>query len=91
MARIVYALTSQGRGHSSRVTAMAEELEARGHTLLFCAGGEAGALLGESGREVIELPVLRHRVTLSPEAEIEGFTADTSLSALLDSVAAPRA
>ena len=39
----------------------------------------------------IALPVLRHRVTLSPEAEIEGFTADTSLSALLDSVAAPRA
>jgi uncharacterized protein (TIGR00661 family) len=62
MARIVYALTSQGRGHSSRVTAMAEELEARGHTLLFCAGGEAGALLRESGREVIELPVLRHRM-----------------------------
>lgn len=62
MARIVYALTSQGRGHSSRVTAMAEELEARGHTLLFCAGGEAGELLRESGREVIELPVLRHRM-----------------------------
>lgn len=62
MARIVYALTSQGRGHSSRVTAMAEELEARGHALLFCAGGEAGELLRESGREVIDLPVLRHRM-----------------------------
>lgn len=60
MARIIYALTSQGRGHSSRVTAMAEALEARGHTLLFCAGGEAGALLAEQGREVIDVPVLRH-------------------------------
>ena len=39
----------------------------------------------------VALPVLRHRVTLSPEAEIEGFTADSSLAALLDSVAAPRA
>ncbi|PRP93401.1 hypothetical protein ENSA5_43000 [Enhygromyxa salina] len=59
-ARIVYALTSQGRGHSSRVTAMAEALEARGHELLFCAGGGAGRLLADQGREVIEVPVLRH-------------------------------
>jgi uncharacterized protein (TIGR00661 family) len=62
LARIVYALTSQGRGHSSRVTAMAEELEARGHELLFCAGGEAGELLAGQGREVVEVPVLRHRL-----------------------------
>jgi uncharacterized protein (TIGR00661 family) len=60
MARIIYALTSQGRGHSSRVTAMAEALEDRGHDLLFCAGGEAGQLLAEQGREVIDVPVLRH-------------------------------
>lgn len=62
MARIVYALTSQGRGHSSRVTAMAEELEARGHELLFCAGGGAGKLLGSQSREVVDVPVLRHRI-----------------------------
>jgi uncharacterized protein (TIGR00661 family) len=60
MARIIYGLTSQGRGHSSRVTAMAEALEARGHELLFVAGGEAGELLREQGREVIDVPVLRH-------------------------------
>jgi uncharacterized protein (TIGR00661 family) len=60
MARIIYALTSQGRGHSSRVTAMAEALEARGHALLFCAGGEAGELLAGQGREVVDVPVLRH-------------------------------
>ncbi|WP_263769060.1 AAA family ATPase [Propionivibrio soli] len=39
----------------------------------------------------IALPALRHRVATSPEAEIEGQTADTSLTALLDSVPAPRA
>ncbi|WP_301101824.1 MoxR family ATPase [Propionivibrio sp.] len=38
----------------------------------------------------VALPALRHRVTTSPEAEIEGFTADTLLVALLDSVPAPR-
>lgn len=60
MARIIYALTSQGRGHSSRVAAMAEALQARGHDLLFCAGGEARALLLDQGHEVIDVPVLRH-------------------------------
>lgn len=62
MARIIYALTSQGRGHSSRVTAMAEALEARGHELLFCAGGGAGELLASAGREVVSVPVLRHEM-----------------------------
>ena len=38
----------------------------------------------------VALPALRHRVTTSPEAEIEGFSADTLLMALLDSVPAPR-
>jgi len=39
---------------------MAEALEARGHDLLFCAGGGAGELLASQGREVIDVPVLRH-------------------------------
>ena len=38
----------------------------------------------------IALPALRHRVTTSPEAEIDGLTADALLTALLDSVPAPR-
>ena len=59
-SRIIYALTSQGRGHSSRVTAMAEALEAQGHELVFCAGGTAGRLIAAQGRRVIEVPVLRH-------------------------------
>lgn len=41
---------------------MAEELEARGHELLFVAGGGAGKLLASHGREVIDVPVYRHRM-----------------------------
>jgi MoxR-like ATPase len=36
------------------------------------------------------LPVLRHRVVLSPSAEIEGLNADSVLSAVLETVPAPR-
>lgn len=39
---------------------MAEALEARDHDLLFCAGGGAGELLASQGREVVDVPVLRH-------------------------------
>ncbi len=59
MARIVYALTDQGRGHGSRVTAIAEQLEARGHELLFVCGGVAHQIMVDAGRRAIEVPVLR--------------------------------
>jgi MoxR-like ATPase len=36
------------------------------------------------------LPVLRHRIALSPESELDGLGADDVLAALVDSVAAPR-
>ena len=39
----------------------------------------------------IALPVLRHRIILSPEQEIEGVNADQILTALLDRTEAPRA
>ncbi|MDR1648252.1 MAG: AAA family ATPase, partial [Zoogloeaceae bacterium] len=38
----------------------------------------------------VALPALRHRVALSPEAEIEGNTTDALLRVLFDEVAAPR-
>jgi MoxR-like ATPase len=38
----------------------------------------------------IALPALRHRVSLAPEAEIEGASADSLLTALFDGVPAPR-
>ncbi len=40
--------------------------------------------------KALALPALRHRVMLSPAAEIEGRRADDVISALVDQVAAPR-
>jgi MoxR-like ATPase len=36
------------------------------------------------------LPVLRHRVSLTPEMELEGYNADHLLTAILAKTAAPR-
>jgi MoxR-like ATPase len=38
----------------------------------------------------LALPVLRHRLTLSPSAEIEGLTADRILREVIDRTPAPR-
>jgi len=40
--------------------------------------------------KVLALPVLRHRVTLSPGAEVEGLSSDRILREILDQTAAPR-
>ena len=40
--------------------------------------------------KTMAIPVLRHRVILSPEVEIESMTADQVLSGLIDKVEAPR-
>ncbi|MDR2881549.1 MAG: AAA family ATPase [Azoarcus sp.] len=40
--------------------------------------------------KTVALPALRHRVTLTPDFEMEGRTADQLLSALLEHVEAPR-
>jgi MoxR-like ATPase len=37
------------------------------------------------------LPVLRHRVALAPESELEGLSADQLLASLLEQTPAPRA
>ena len=58
----------------------------------------ARALAALQGRDFVipddvkslALPVLRHRVILSPGAEIEGLTADRVLGEILDQTAAPR-
>jgi len=58
----------------------------------------ARALAALQGRDFVipddikslALPVLRHRVILSPGAEIEGLTADRVLREILDQTAAPR-
>jgi MoxR-like ATPase len=38
----------------------------------------------------LALPVLRHRVLLRPEAEVEGLTADRVLTSLVDAQVVPR-
>ena len=70
------------------------------------ASPRAGAMLASAARaraalggrdyvlpddvKALALPALRHRVLLSPSAEIEGRTADEALSALLSQIEAPR-
>lgn len=59
MARIVYALSGQGRGHASRVLAIAQALRERGHELRFCCGGTARTVLEACGETVWPVPPLR--------------------------------
>lgn len=59
MARIVYALSGQGRGHTSRVMAVSDELRDRGHEIVYCCGGTAQDILQENGEPVIQVPPLR--------------------------------
>ena len=64
--------------------------------LAMLAAGRALALLRGRGFVVpddiadVALPALRHRVILSPEAEVEGRTADAIVSEILRAVEVPR-
>ena len=60
MARIIYALSGQGRGHTSRVMAISDALRRRGHEVVFCCGGTAQEILEAQGEPVLPVPVLRH-------------------------------
>ena len=40
--------------------------------------------------KAMAIPVLRHRIILRPEAEIEGLQSDRVLAALLDAQVVPR-
>jgi uncharacterized protein (TIGR00661 family) len=59
MARIIYALSGQGRGHTSRSLAISNTLRKRGHEVLFCCGGTAREILEAQGESVLRVPVLR--------------------------------
>ena len=59
MARIVYALSGQGRGHSSRVLAISEALRRRSHEVVFCCGGTAREIFESAGEQVVAVPSLR--------------------------------
>jgi MoxR-like ATPase len=82
-----------------RATREHSSLEVGGSTRaanMLAAGVRAYAVL--QGRDfvipddvkILALPVLRHRLTLSPSAEIEGLTSDRILREILDQTAAPR-
>ena len=68
VARVVYALCGEGRGHLSRTLALAHALGERGHELVFCCGGSAKEALearrnaGGPGAanigEILEVPAL---------------------------------
>ena len=59
MAHIVYALSGQGRGHTSRAMATAAALRERDHTVTFCGGGMAQRILEAEDESVIPVPALR--------------------------------
>ena len=59
MARILYALSGQGRGHTSRAMATSEALRARSHEVVFCCGGTAREILESRGERVLPIPALR--------------------------------
>lgn len=59
MAKIVYALSGQGRGHTSRVMAVSDDLRRRGHEIVYCCGGTAQDILESKGEPVIPVPPLR--------------------------------
>ena len=62
------------------------------------AGGRRAGVRNSAGsrfrhsrrREILALPVPRHRLTMSPSAEIEGVTPDRVLREVLDRTPAPR-
>ena len=67
----------------------------RSATMLAAAARASAALQGRDfvipdDVKQLALPVLRHRVILSPGAEIEGLTTDRVLREILDQVPAPR-
>lgn len=60
MARLIYALSGEGRGHSSRAMAVASKLRRRGHELVFCCGGTARKVLEKKDEPVVPVPALQH-------------------------------
>lgn len=62
MARIIYALSGQGRGHTSRSLATSAALRKSGHEVRFCCGGTAREILESQGESVLPVPLLRQVV-----------------------------
>ena len=61
-----------------------------GSTPLVLDSPHSGTAYPADFRHACALAVLRHRVRLAPELDIEGLSVDQVLSQLLDQVPAPR-
>jgi uncharacterized protein (TIGR00661 family) len=59
MARILYAIGGEGRGHAARVLAMTEALRGCGHEVTFACGGQARAFVEARGETALPVPALR--------------------------------
>ena len=75
MARIIYALSGQGRGHTSRGMAVTHGLRARGHDVVFCGSGAAKDILEARNETVMTVPQL-HQVIRDNQV----LTASTALA-----------
>jgi uncharacterized protein (TIGR00661 family) len=62
VARILYALNGQGRGHTSRALAVTHALRRRGHEVSFCCGGDAAERLRRQSEPVLDVPAPRELV-----------------------------
>lgn len=60
MSRLIYGLSGEGRGHTSRAVAVASQLRKRGHKVRFCCGGVAQTVLERRGEDVIPVPSLEY-------------------------------
>ncbi len=78
------SLASLMLGASPRATAM---LLSAGKALALLRGKD---YVGPDEIQTMALPVLRHRIRLTPEAEIEGLTPDACIQSLLSQVDIPR-
>jgi MoxR-like ATPase len=78
-----------------RVGAVLFGASPRGSVALFLASKAYAAICGRDfvipdDVHMLSLPVLRHRIIIKPEAEIEGITADQVIESILSQVKAPR-
>ena len=87
MARIIYALSGQGRGHTSRSLATSEALRRRGHEVRFCCGGTAREILESQGESVLPVPllcqVMRDNVVLHAQTFFANWTSIRNLSQIV--------
>lgn len=91
MARIIYALSGQGRGHTSRGMAISHGLRARGHQVVFCGSGAAKEILESRGETVFPVPqlyqVVRDNQVLTASTAIANWPSIRDLGQIVQDLA----